>query len=85
VRRGPQDTNGGAMTESTVKKPMTPEQAAAKHLRTMPNKQLLNRIKKYPRTKQHKHEINTDIVRALVLSLVMENTKPLGRMEPYLR
>jgi hypothetical protein len=71
------------MTET--KKAMTPEQAAAKHLRTMSDKQLLNRVKKYPRTKLRKHEINIDIVRALVLALVMENTKPLGRMEPYLR
>ncbi len=68
-----------------AKKPMTRESAAAKHLRTMPDKQLLNRVKNYPRRKECKNEINIDIVHAIVLSLVMENTKPLGRMEPYLR
>lgn len=73
------------MTEQAPSKKMSPEQAAAKHLRTMPDKQLLNRIKKYPRTKLRKHEINIDIVCALVLALVFENTKPLGKLEPYLR
>jgi hypothetical protein len=66
---------------ATTKKELTPDQLAYRQAHKMSNRQMSRRLKRIARTTPH----NMDAVWAIVLSQVIDNTKPLGRMEPFLR
>lgn len=73
-----------SMTETEQKpekKPLSPEELAFREAKHMKNRHMLNRIRRIAETTRS----NADATWAIVLSVVLENTKPLGRMEPYLR
>jgi hypothetical protein len=67
-----------------VKKELTPEQLADRNMyrevHKMSNRKMSRRLKRLARS-----ESNIDATWGIVLSLIFENTKPHGRMEPYLR
>ena len=65
-------------------KQLTEEQIADRNLQRevtkRSNKQTTRRLKRLSRSSH-----NIDSVWAIVLQLVFENTKPVGKMEPFLR
>ena len=63
------------------KKELTPDQIASRQARKMSNRQMSRRLRRLANTSTH----NIDAVWAIVLSQVFDNTKPMGRVEPYLR
>jgi len=70
--------------EQPVKKEWTPDQIMAKHIRTMSNRQLSNRLRRLAR----QHHSNMDNAWAVVLSIVFDNSRTSqigGRMDAYLR
>jgi hypothetical protein len=68
-----------------IKKTLSPEQIADKNLyhevHVRSNHQTSRRLKRLAR----ESESNIDATWAIVLSLIFDNTKPVGKMEPYLR
>jgi hypothetical protein len=62
-------------------KKLTPDQITDHEVRKMSNRQMLNHLKKIAR----KDPVSFKGTWAVVLTAVLENTKPMGRMEPFLR
>jgi len=69
------------MTETAPKKELTADELAERQATAMSNRQMTRRVKRIARNSAS----NADATWAIVLSAVFENTKPVGRMEPYLR
>lgn len=69
----------------TVKKELTPEQLAERQAEAMSNRQMLRRVQRIARGSKKNPTSNIDATWAIVLQCVLENTKPVGRMEPFLR
>jgi hypothetical protein len=71
------------MNEQTPvpKKELAPDQLIQRQVQKMSNHQMSRRVNRIARESEH----NMDAVWAIVLAQVLDNTKPLGRMEPYLR
>lgn len=71
--------------ENPAPKQLTEEQIADRAIQRQVHKrsdrQTSRRLKRLARTSSS----NIDATWAIVLSLVFDNTKPMGRMEPYLR
>lgn len=67
--------------QAEVKKELSPEQILQRNILAMPNKQMSRRLKRLTRT----NGSNIDNAFAVVLSIVFDNTKPMGKMEPFLR
>lgn len=67
--------------ETPAKKELTEDQIIGRQVRKMSNRQMSRRLKRLANTATH----NMDAVWAIVLSQVFDNTKPMGKVEPYLR
>jgi hypothetical protein len=67
-----------------LKKELSPEQIADRNLyrevHKMSDRKMSRRLKRLT-----KSQTNIDATWAIVLSLIFDNTKPVGKMEPYLR
>jgi hypothetical protein len=64
-----------------AKKELSAEQIAYRQIRGMSDRQVSNRLNRIANKSVH----NIDAVWAIVLREVFNNTKPFGRMEPYLK
>jgi len=64
-----------------VKKVLSEDQIASRQARKMSNRQMSRRLRRLANTSTH----DIDAVWAIVLSQVFDNTKPMGKVEPYLR
>lgn len=80
------------MTEQSqpvVKKELAPDVIIQRQVEGMSNRRMSNRLKRITQVRGLKLKksppSNIDATWAIVLSAVFDNTKPLGRMEPYLR
>lgn len=62
-------------------KELTEDQIIGRQVRKMSNRQMSRRLKRLANESVH----NIDALYAIVLSTVFENTKPMGKVEPYLR
>ncbi len=63
-----------------AKKALSDEQIAYRQIRGMSDRQVSGRLKTLANS-----SLNIDAVWAIVLREVFDNTKPFGKMEPYLR
>jgi len=63
------------------KKSLSPDQIIYRQVHKMSNRQMSRRLRRLANTSTH----NIDAVWAIVLAEVFDNTKPMGRVEPYLR
>ena len=72
-----------------AKKELSPEQILEQEIHGMTNRKLSHRLSRLAQGRGLKLKktplSNIDSTWAIVLSAVLNNTKPLGRMEPYLR
>lgn len=77
--------------QKEIKKELTPEQLADRNMyrevHKMPNQKMSRRLKRlsFGKSKTSKGLNNMELTWATVLSIVFDNTKPQGKMEPYLR
>lgn len=67
------------MTE--IKKELTPEQIFEGQVKKMSDEHISRRMRRLVRTPSS----NIDSIWAIALSIVFDNTKPIGKMEPFLR
>ena len=72
-----------------AKKELTPDQILEREIHGMTNQKLSRRLSRIAQGRGLKFKksppSNIDSVWAIVLSAVFDNTKPRGRMEPFLR
>lgn len=68
-----------------VKKEPTPDQILERHIEAMADHSMVRRLRRITRGSKKNPTSNIDATWAIVLSCVFENTKPVGKMEPFLR
>jgi hypothetical protein len=80
------------MTEQVqpaAKKELTPDQILEREIHGMTNRKMSRRLSRIANSRGLKFKksppSNIDSTWDIVLSAVLDNTKPLGRMEPFLR
>lgn len=71
--------------EVKPKRELTPDELAERQAAGMSSRQMVRRVKRIARGSKNRPTSNMDATWAIVLGAILENTKPVGSMEPYLR